>query len=377
MAKTYEIHPAIGIARLGRSPEHYFGPEPDGVFPPPIVPGPGGKPRSLRDASGELRPQAARFRVFEVERQGAQLVSAREVTAAEAVISWRVHVVNRKAAAPRFTAPGTSNRNTDPAMRRNGAKNTDDLDDPTNKPLIINAGVHLVDSTSANVVTLQGAFMGVPVTLGRIFTEAATGRLIFVGGTGVSDTVPGGQGLSPLGTDFADNDKWFDDTCDGSVEADLTFKADSQHEAVRLAWVISGPYDFAPEVTNLVTVYDVLYEVAVDTGLRAIPNPVFYDQHILPIFERLSGYQWVNARARAKHGVGNQFDFLGAAWSDLADPAAATGKAHRQRIFEHLSPPGSASAPKSPGMPLLHSDTFPHDDSVLWLTKVQFALLQA
>jgi hypothetical protein len=227
-------------------------------------------------------------------------------------------------------------------------------------------------------VPLQGKFKGQPVALGRIFTEAATGRLVFVGGTGVADTVPPGGSLSLAATDFADNDGWFDDTCDGSVEAELTFTADGRHESVRPAWVISSPFDFAPEVTNLVTVYDILSELAVDNGLRAIPNPVFYDEHILPILTRVSGYQWVNARARSKHGTGKAFDFLTLPrWKDLGDPTNATAAAQRKDIVEHLRPPGTDSAPTSPEMPLLHSDDFPNDDSVLWLTKVQFALMEA
>src|SRR5262249_43661183 len=131
MAKTYEIYPSIGIARLGRSQDFFFGPEPDGQFRPPITTTPAtGKPQRLRDASGELRPQAARFRVFEVERQGSAIVSAREIQVAEADISWQVQVINRKGAAPRFVDKTTGHRNTDPAQRRNNAKNTDSLTDP-------------------------------------------------------------------------------------------------------------------------------------------------------------------------------------------------------------------------------------------------------
>lgn len=192
MAKTYEIYPPIGVARLGPSPDYFFGPEPDGTFPPPITMGPNGQPRSMRDANGDLRPQAARFRVFEVERQGAQLTSAREVQAAEADITWQVHVVNRKAAAPRFAV--NNHRNHNPEARRNGAKNTDDLADPVNLALIINPGKQTIGTAagSPSSAILTGAFKGQAVQPGQIAIEAATGRLIFVGGKGLSDTVPSG-----------------------------------------------------------------------------------------------------------------------------------------------------------------------------------------
>src|SRR5713101_7269682 len=148
MAKTYEIHPSIGVARVGPSSEYYIGPEPDAVFPPPITFDGNGQPGSMRDSSGNLRPQAARFRVFEVERVGSELTSAREVLSIEADITWQVNVVNRKAAAPRFVVGGR--RNLDPSKRRNGAKNTDDLSDPANLSLIINPGKVTVGTSTGS-----------------------------------------------------------------------------------------------------------------------------------------------------------------------------------------------------------------------------------
>jgi len=51
------IHPGIGVARIGNSPdEYYVGPELMHV--PPMAPG------SLRDAQGALKRQAARFRIY-------------------------------------------------------------------------------------------------------------------------------------------------------------------------------------------------------------------------------------------------------------------------------------------------------------------------
>ncbi len=374
MPKTYEIYPPIGIARLGPSSDFFIGPEPDGVFPPPITMLPNGLPRSMRDAAGDLRPQAARFRVFEVERAGSTLASAREVTTTEADVTWQVQVVNRKAAAPRFAVGG--NRNLNPAIRRNGAKNTDDLSDPANLPLIINPGKLTVgtDTGSPNIATLAGMFRGTVVQLGKISVESATGRLVFVGGKGISDTVPSGLGLSTTPGDFADNDNWFDDTADGTVEATIKFKADNRIETARPAWVVSGAYDFAPEVTNLVTIYDILFEMAVDNGLRTLPATVYFDQHVLPFLERLSGYQWVNREANSFHGTGKSQDF--APDPELGKPASAVGSARRQFIFPHLREPGTGNPHDSREMPLLFSDDFPNDPSVMTLTKVQYAILK-
>lgn len=62
MPRHFRIHPAIGAARMGNSPEHFIGPEtpglsansPDGV-----------NFNSFRDAKGQILRQGARFRVFE------------------------------------------------------------------------------------------------------------------------------------------------------------------------------------------------------------------------------------------------------------------------------------------------------------------------
>src|SRR5215813_9079976 len=81
------IHPAIGIARVGNSPdEYYFGPEIPGGLP--IA------PDGYKDASGAMKRQAARFRVFGLDAHGHVV---RELTADDATIEWTVHLANKKA----------------------------------------------------------------------------------------------------------------------------------------------------------------------------------------------------------------------------------------------------------------------------------------
>src|SRR5205807_8726054 len=82
------IHPAVGIARVGNSTESFFfGPEVPGALPHAV----GG----FKDAHGAVARQAARFRVFGLDRHGRVV---RELTAADAQIAWRVDVANSKAA---------------------------------------------------------------------------------------------------------------------------------------------------------------------------------------------------------------------------------------------------------------------------------------
>src|SRR5215510_11334688 len=102
-AITYcKIHPAIGIARVGNSPNEFFiGPEIPGVFDPPS----GG----YKDAGDlnkgrppRIKRQAARFRIFAYNAAG-QVVQ--EITDADAEITWTVHVANKKAEWDRFNGP--------------------------------------------------------------------------------------------------------------------------------------------------------------------------------------------------------------------------------------------------------------------------------
>ena len=83
---SIKIHPAIGVARLGNSPDEFFiGPE--RMWDPPDPAG------GFKDAQCRVKRQAARFRVYAYHDDG----SIDEITAAEADISWTVHLVNKKA----------------------------------------------------------------------------------------------------------------------------------------------------------------------------------------------------------------------------------------------------------------------------------------
>src|SRR3978361_134921 len=98
----HRTHPAIGIARVGNAPRDQFfiGPEVPyqnatgvaamGTVVPPFKTAPG----------GELKPQAARFRVFEYTESGGKYTVSREITLDEkdvADLTWQVHLGNRKA----------------------------------------------------------------------------------------------------------------------------------------------------------------------------------------------------------------------------------------------------------------------------------------
>src|SRR5262249_4172545 len=126
------------------------------------------------------------------------------------------------------------------------------------------------------------------------------GRLLVLGGFGHSESVDG-QEI----TGFSENDSWHDDVSDGPVTAEVVLATGkAKKPAVKPAWVIVAPPDFAPGIMNLVTLYDTLYDLAVTRGLAAkgvVPAPPArpsYPRHILPILQRVMAYQWVNRFAR-------------------------------------------------------------------------------
>jgi len=85
--KSCRIHPAIGIARVGDHPTEFFiGPETPGLYTPP--------PTYKSGTPPAIKRQGARFRIFAYGAAGKVLG---ELTAADATITWKVHLVNAKA----------------------------------------------------------------------------------------------------------------------------------------------------------------------------------------------------------------------------------------------------------------------------------------
>jgi len=353
MATTFEIFPSIGIARLGTSDAFFIGPEPD-------------VPLDLRrrDTSGRVLRQAARFRVFRCERDATGLLTnAQELSANDATIRWTVHLVNRKSAAPRFNGVG----------RRNNATGNDVQD----HDLIIDPGARSITGPGTAQAMDTGKFKGVPVPLGHLEVDPL-GRLVVLGGFGNSSSPSGA-----LIRDFADNDDWHDDISDGPVTATVSLVDGSTVEALP-SWVIIAPPDFAPEITNLVTLYDVLLDQAIAQGQLQVPNPVSFEQHVKPILLRALGYQWVNRQARqgfddtqsGAHGPDGSLGNFASAMAILGDPNPA-GNGLRQRIFRLLrnpSGPSAATIPAQKRMPRLNDENDSGD--VLPLTSTQYRAMQ-
>ncbi len=303
MAIKYRIHPAIGVARVGDSPDDFFiGPEAPGV--PPTLNKPDGssaQPGKYKDQQHKIKRQGARFRIYEYTEDDAGVVTkVREISGAEAQIEWEVHLANRKPAEKtRFFAVPANSR----TPRNKEVKDR--------SKLIIDPGPQRISGVNQPMKTLHGTFMDtVNVKLGDLLTDGG-GRLIVLGGHGKSQS-DDGRRLSESDDDFADNDGWCDDTSDGAVRATVTLNGSNEKIAADPAWVIVAPPDFAPPLQNVVTLYDVVYDVAAkfDSSLAVTDaTRVSFTTDVYPILRRVCSMHWVSDFAAQGHAGGSSGDF--------------------------------------------------------------------
>jgi len=322
---VYSIHPGIGIARVGDSAEAFFiGPEAPGIVTPS---------GEHRDGLGFIKRQGARFRVYEQAYDAAgRLQSTRELTASEATIEWTAHLVNRKAAAPKFP-PGSEGR------RNQGIEE---------ESLVIDAGRRSVSGRN-RLEPAVGAFLGSSVRLGDIRTDGE-GRLVVLGGFGTSRS-PTGRAID----EYANNDGWHDDTSDGPVTARVTFGSGQSFEATP-AWVVVAPPSYAPEIHNVVTWYDHAFHIAAQLDPRILPAKVSFTRDIWPILERTVLLQWVSGIARQAHGRGAEQDFtLPARLAKLSSNSPEHGKL-RHTVYDALRRPDGGR-----NMPALNAGLDPAD----------------
>jgi L-Lysine epsilon oxidase N-terminal/L-lysine epsilon oxidase C-terminal domain len=372
---VYEIFPSIGIARVGNAPESfYIGPERAGGLP--ILPDEPARPfgaSDFRDSEGRLRRQAARFRIW---RSG-PCATPEEVTLDTKdvrKIRWNVHVANKKASWYRFL----NTRGQYGYASNHPLRNAEVQTPGDRRQLMIDPGPRSIAGRDAggpaapvefSRATIPPGYQGgnFPAamlrpsaidTLGRIRTDGC-GRLLVLGGFGHGGSLQETPALS----DYANNDGWWDDISDGPVRATIELAGGQLIEA-KPAWVLVGPPAYAPQISNLVTLYDAMF----DTAVRYLDSrPDIYAQglwrggaqgyrprfetEIRPIFEHGSGYPWVADIPPAPHS----FDF-----AQLADPNPGLGET-RKFYLDILRGPGEentfdSSVTATGMMPLLVGD---------------------
>lgn len=356
MAKgaTYRIHPAIGFARVGNSPDSFYV-EPTRVGGLPTEyreEGEGPPVESFKNA-GQVRRQAARFRVYRHE-EGKHPV---EVTKGNGLrsVKWTVHVANKKSAwwnfselqgdvmlGPQNTYEIQSRYWEGPTLRNANVKDRKSLiTDPGPRTLTEPGDWVELDAFSAPASYKQVNFPSqaltpYPVTtLGRVrMTER--GDLLVLGGYGNTGGPPG----VPL-VSFAGGDGWFDDVGDGPVIAEI--ETEDGHKLSLDAWVVSASPKFAPELVNISTLADTFIDVGVrsmglcpalyDTATKSFDDEYVacFQRDVRPIFESMKGYRWV-ANVDAMVSIASP-------GFDLADASAANAD-NRRVVFSMFRDPG-------------------------------------
>jgi hypothetical protein len=334
---TCKIHPGIGIARVGNSPDEYFvGPE--APCDPREVAAPDG---AFKDANGRIKRQAARFRIYAYDKDGNNLGELPLKGAADradgqvAHVEWRVHLKNKKGSWHNFYSrfdKSAAMRNLDPNIP------VEDGHPPDSRlPLVIDPGPRGIDGEGSPVQQRGGAkstsfntgqFRGTTVPLGDLKVDEH-GRLLVLGGFGNSGSVIPDN---PIGADsgrddyWVNNDNWYDDISDGPVTAKVTLPngdsiaIDQPRDA---AWVIVCPPKYAPGIYSIVTLYDVMRDVAIQNGWINNEPDVSFQRDIRPVLLRATEMAWVNREAQSGHGYDKLQHFL--ADADIENAASRLG----------------------------------------------------
>ena len=293
---TYRIHPGIGIARLGNSDsEFYLAPVTPAGLPQecdargnPRFAGDGVTPllvTTFRDRQGRIKRQAARFQVFvydDASPEGRPLKIGDPVEGGGnhgtlVDIQWQVYVANKKACWYQFDQTVGEHGYPPGHPRRNA-----DVSDATRSRLIIDPGPRQVNGTTKRRAAFDRVGEGSYATsfpppdlqpfaidtLGEMMTDDA-GHLVVLGGHGCSGSEKSGPG-EPHTEDYANNDGWYDDISDGPVMARLVMYSQevtsNRYVDVEYpAWVIVGYPRYAPQILDMVTMDEVLYDLFLRT----------------------------------------------------------------------------------------------------------------
>lgn len=302
------IYPPIGIMRVGNSASEYFiGPEVDQPIPRDSS--------YYRDETGALKRQAARFRVYGLNANGDVVA---ELTNENANVEWTVRLANQKASWYEFQLaldiPEAAEA--PPSLLRN-KKVTD------RSKLLINGGEHSVSGVcvgAGNAPKFSGKFHSqnkdgtekvVDVYLGEMHTDDK-GRLLMLGGHGKSANPQGDPAVT-----FGNNEGWYDDTSDGPVTATVEYEGAALE--VKPAWVVAAPPDYAPMQKSVRTMWDLMHDMFVTADMLPEPGMPSFTRDILPVFQRMTDLQWVNAGFAAGFGWQSNNDFTQGNWLQIAN----------------------------------------------------------
>jgi hypothetical protein len=288
----FAIYPPIGLARIGNSPDSFFigREEPDTLGVEIAADGAERPVTHFKDEQHRVRRQAARFRIFDVSDPSAPVEAE---LPAGSLVRWSVGLANRKDSVRRPGSPPSS-----PVAI---------VDDTARADRAISAAGTVTGPNAARA-TLDGAYLGTGVRLGELGTDERQ-RLVVLGGLGTSATLS--NPASPIGGSFYNNPDWYDDVGDGPVTAIVEVPG-REPEQARGAWLIIAPPDFAPPSNGVVTLYDVVRQVAIEQNWLPAPVRPFFESDIRPMIARAASLRHVDG--------GETWSLISQDWSALSDP---------------------------------------------------------
>ncbi len=352
---VFRVHPAINMARVGTSDDYYLSPETSAGLPGPGVLV-GGLPikrgtedepitsDDLRDADGNLLRQAARFRIYAYGFEapgsypggdGVEILPGTELADGRVVkdVVWTVHLANKKANAYNVVPSMGLEAYADgkvPQLRNSNVYGTPD--DPSRlAALVLDPGPRAIAATSGATASFgfdatttasygdgSGAIQEQPdypklFPKGRLFEPAGPldtlgdlttdprGRLLVLPARGRTAAQYDEYGDAIPLTGDLNNTGWFDDAADGPVSATIVF-ADGTVEEAFGAWVICGDPAYAPQIRNVVSAWDDIYDAWVrelDLQPEICRGGVFQPDHrpsfsadVQPIFRAAALQRW-------------------------------------------------------------------------------------
>ncbi len=358
MAHVYKIFPSIGISRVGNTTidykkklsdqydQFYIAPEESAGLPiDPVTNKPfsttfgKGKPEYIfrNKDKGNLKKQAARFKIFVYDDtnpndKGTEVTVGGNIKA----IKWTVYLANKKASWFQFFQLTGSGQEGDegyitnnlknpggknPNLPYNPLRNINITDEEQRKQLIIDPGPRTITGPDQSAAfnydpNISGqtfppdSIKPFPIdSLGSIFTDSSSNLLVFGGdgNSGTTNLYPNNYSPYEYFTlQYANNDGWFDDVADGPVKATLI--TDDGEIEVDGAWVICGPPSYAPQIVNMVSLYDAMFDTFVQsqkfpdfgadmydkkTGKYRKDYAVHTETQIAPLLDRPNLYRFV------------------------------------------------------------------------------------
>jgi hypothetical protein len=315
---VFRVHPTINFARFGTSDEYILSPDTSAGMPQKGTTTTGGLPikvgtesdpissSDLRDADGNLKKQAARFRLYAYDfggkstypsGDGEEIVVGTKLADGRVVtdLVWCVHLANKKAAV--YNVVNNKGieayaNNEVPQMRNPEVHGKIDDDYRLNR-LMIDAGPRAISAIAGshakfddkskascidktgNVEELENYPIRFPAdtnselfepngpldTLGEMLTDDK-GRLLVLPSTGNAVGQYDEYGVPVQMTGDLNNVSWFDSAADGPVSVTVHFDKGPSENA-KGGWVVCGDPGYAPQIRNVVSVWDDVYDTFV------------------------------------------------------------------------------------------------------------------